>query len=603
LGKIRTRPGEPGEGGQFSAKAWVRALEKTAQIANQPNRVLLTVIEELARKFGDAPALLSQRKCLTYRDLAERSNQYARWALEQGLAKGATVGLFMPNQPEYLAVWIGITSVGGVVALLNTNLTGSSLAHCINTAELEHVIVAAQLIDEFLSALPHLAVNTKRWLHGDGLAELPRIDLEVDRHSVRELTSDERGSVTVNDPALYIYTSGTTGLPKAAKVNHYRIMQWSHWFAGMMDARSSDRMYDCLPMYHSVGGVVAIGAMLVSGGSVVIREKFSARQFWDDVINSECTLFQYIGELCRYLLHTPLDPRETKHQIRLCCGNGLRADVWDDFKNRFRIPQILEFYAATESNVALYNVEGEPGAIGRVPSFLGHRLALLKFDVETGEPIRNEQRFCVRCSVNEVGEAIGKIDSTSSNFGSRFEGYTSKEDTERKILRDVFTRGDAWYRTGDLMRKDGNGYFYFTDRVGDTFRWKGENVSTTEVSEVITTFPGVVEATVYGVAVPGMDGRVGMAALVVQANFELPELTKYLEGGRLPHYALPLFFRICSAIEVTSTFKQKRNELMRQSYDPTLTADRIYYNDRRRQAVVRVDQHLYDSIQKEGIIC
>ena len=186
--------------------------------------------------------------------------------------------------------------------------------------------------------------------------------------------------MTIKDLALYIYTSGTTGLPKAAKINHYRIMQWSHWFAGMMDTRSSDRMYNCLPMYHSVGGVVATGAVLINGGSVVIREKFSARQFWDEIIDWDCTLFQYIGELCRYLVHTPFRPRETDHRIRLCCGNGLRPDVWNDFKSRFRIPQILEFYAATEGNVALYNVEGKPGAIGRIPPFLGHR-----FPVDIGK--------------------------------------------------------------------------------------------------------------------------------------------------------------------------------------------------------------------------
>ena len=593
----------PAEIGQSAAKAWLRALEMTAPIASHPNRIFPTVIEELVDKFNDAPALLSDgRCCLTYCDLAQRSNRYARWALEERLVNGETVCLFMPNRPEYLAVWVGITSVGGVVSLLNTNLAGPSLAHCINTVEPRHVIVAAQLIDAFLSARPHLAGNAKIWLHGDGPVELPRIDLEVDGYSGRKLTSDEHRPVTIKDLALYIYTSGTSGLPKAAKINHYRIMQWSHWFAGMMDTRSSDRMYDCLPMYHSVGGVVAIGAVLINGGSVVIREKFSARHFWDDVINSECTLLQYIGELCRYLVHSPFHPRETDHRIRLCCGNGLRPDVWSDFKSRFRIPQILEFYAATEGNVALYNVEGKPGAIGRIPAFLRHRLplTLLKFDVEKGEPSRNEQGFCVQCVANEVGEAVGRIDNAPSNLGSHFEGYTSKEDSEKKILRDVFKRGDAWFRTGDLMRKDQNGYFYFIDRVGDTFRWKGENVSTTEVSEIITAFPGVVEAAVYGVAIPGTDGRAGMAALVVDASFDLAKLTTYLES-RLPHYAHPLFLRICSAIEATPTFKQKKIDLVRRGYDPTVTGECIYLKDTKRQTFVRVDQAIYDDIQK-GVV-
>ena len=496
-----------------------------------------------------------------------------------------------------------ITSVGGVVSLLNTNLTGSSLAHCINAVESQHVIVAAPLIDRFLAAQPHLAHHTEIWLHGESPARFPRVDLDIARHSAQNLTDDERRPVTIRDLALYIYTSGTTGLPKAAKINHYRIMQWSYWFSGMMDTRASDCMYDCLPMYHSVGGIVAIGAVLANGGSIVIREKFSSHEFWDDVVNYQCTLFQYIGELCRYLVNAPPSPGEADHRIRLCCGNGLRGDIWNEFKSRFRIPQILEFYAATEGNTALYNVEGEPGAIGRIPGFLAHRhpLALLKFDVEKQELVRDEQGFCIRCGLNEVGEAVARIDNAPSRLGSRFDGYTSKEDTEKKILRDVFDLGDTWFRTGDLMRKDDNGFFYFIDRVGDTFRWKGENVSTTEVAETIRAFPGVVEAIVYGVAIPGTEGRAGMAALVVNASFNLAELTTHLEG-QLPKYACPLFFRICSAIEITPTFKLIKSDLMLRGYDPSITDELIYFRDSKHRALVRVDQAVYDSIQKGGLI-
>jgi len=238
-------------------------------------------------------------------------------------------------------------------------------------------------------------------------------------------------------------------------------------------------MYNCLPMYHSIGGVVATGAVLVKGGSVVIRDRFSASKFWDDVIRFDCTLFQYIGELCRYLVHTTPHPREREHRLRLCCGNGLRPDVWSEFKSRFQIPRILEFYAATEGNVTMFNFEGKPGAIGRIPSFLAHRspTALVKFDIETGELVRNERGFCIRCQPNEVGEAIGKIfDARASlgvghgmGLGGRFEGYTSKADSEKKILRDVFEPGDAWFRTGDLMRKDASGYFYFVDASATLF--------------------------------------------------------------------------------------------------------------------------------------
>jgi fatty-acyl-CoA synthase len=570
------------------SKAWLRALELTAPIAKNPHRVLPTVIEELAEQFGEAPALLSDRECLTYRALAERSNRHARWALDHGLVRGDAVCLFMPNRPEYMAIWLGITRAGGVVSLLNTNLTGPSLAHCINLVAPKHIIVAAELVDPLTTALGDLAGGPTIWAHGTDHDDFPRIDRDIERYAGDRLSEAERPPLSIEDRALYVYTSGTTGLPKAANVSHYRLMQWSLWFAGMMDTRSSDRMYNCLPMYHSVGGVLATGALLVRGGSVVIRDNFSARQFWKDVIRWDCTLFQYIGELCRYLLHTEPSPQETEHRLRMCCGNGLRPDVWNDFQRRFRIPQILEFYAATEGNVSLFNVEGRPGAIGRIPPFLAHRVpvAVVKFDVEHEAPVRNDEGFCIRCAPNEVGEAIGQ---------GRFEGYTSPEASEKKILRNVFEPGDAWFRTGDLMRKDEKGYFYFVDRIGDTFRWKGENVSTTEVTETIAACPGVIDAVVYGVAVSGTEGRAGMAAVVVSENFDLRAFRRHLE--RLPEYARPLFLRVRGELETTATFKPRKQELSREGYDPAVVRDAVYFNDPERQAFVRLDAELCDRIQ------
>ena len=436
------------------------------------------------------------------------------------------------------------------------------------------------------------------WSSGANAHDLPRIDLEIDRCSDTALAPAERAHLTIEDPALYIYTSGTTGLPKAAMVSHYRLMMWSHWFAGMMETGSDDRMYNCLPMYHSVGGTVAIGAVLVNGGSVVLREKFSARQFWDDVVSFDCTLFQYIGELCRYLLQSERHPREAAHRLRLACGNGLRPDIWEAFKQRFQIPQILEFYAATEGSFSLFNLEGKPGAIGRIPSFLAHRFpaALVKFDVERGEPVRDADGFCLRCVPDEVGEAIGKLADAQSGLGGRFEGYTREEDSERKILRNVFAPGDAWYRTGDLMRKDAQGFFYFVDRVGDTFRWKGENVSTCEVAEAISAFSGIAQATVYGVAIPKTDGRAGMAALVIEQDIDLAALQEHL-ADRLPAYARPLFLRLRRELEVTATFKHKKADLVRDGYDPNRIDDIVYFNDPERQAFVRLDAALHQRIQ------
>jgi fatty-acyl-CoA synthase len=598
---IEAEQARPRTGGKDSAlRDWVRALEATAPIAGNPQRILPQVIEELAETRGDAPALLSASECLTYRALDDRANRYARWALEQNLGKGEAVCLVMPNRPEYFAIWLGISKVGGVVSLINTNLRGAALAHCLDIVKPQHIIVAAELCDEVRVALAPMANPPKIWSHGSD--DFARIDHAIEKLSGGRLTEAERRGVTIADRALHIYTSGTTGLPKAAHVSHHRLMQWSFWFAGLMNTGPDDRMYDCLPLYHSVGGVVATGAVLVRGGSVVIRDKFSAREFWDDVVNWDCTLFQYIGELCRYLANAPDQPREKQHRLRLCCGNGLRADVWQKFQDRFAIAKILEFYAATEGNVSLYNVEGKVGAIGRVPSFLAHRfpLALVKSDSETQEPIRDASGHCVRCATGEAGEAIGRIHDGAAHAAAEFEGYTDTAASQKKILCDVFERGDAWYRTGDLMRADASGYFYFVDRVGDTFRWKGENVATSEVAAAIATFPGVPEATVYGVAIPGTEGAAGMAALVVDGILDLPKLRTHL-ARVLPPYARPLFLRIQDRIAVTATFKHRKNELVREGFDPAATDDAIYFDDPSQQAYVRLDRALFERIKAGAV--
>jgi fatty-acyl-CoA synthase len=588
--------------GNSATGGWLRALQMTTPLASNPTRIFPVVIEELATQFPDKAALVFDREQLTYDQLGHRANRYARWALKQGLVQGDVVCLLMSNRPEYLATWIGLSSVGVIVSLLNTGLPGASLAHCLNTVSPKHIIVAAEFADAIVAAQPYLTDRAKIWVHGSGQPDFPRIDLEIGNLSGEKLDRDERRPLTLHDCALYIYTSGTTGLPKAARVSHHRVMQWSYWFAGLMGTQSDDRMYDCLPLYHSVGGVVATGAVLVSGGSVVLREKFSAHRFWDEIVAWDCTLFQYIGELCRYLVHTPHRPSEIAHRIRLCCGNGLRMDIWQEFKNRFRIPRILEFYAATESNVSLYNLEGVPGSVGRIPPFLAHRspLALVKVDADTARLIKDEQGLCIRCAVNEVGEAIGKIDDDSESLARRFDGYTDREASEQRIMRDVFKSGDCWFRTGDLMRTGDNGFFYFIDRIGDTFRWKGENVSTTEVAAALMACPGVADAAVYGVQIPGTDGRAGMAAIVIDRSFNLAALPDFLQA-RLPEYAHPAFLRICERLEATSTFKQIKGNLIRQGYDPSVVMDWLYVKDRKHQGFVRLDQALFDDIQNGTI--
>jgi fatty-acyl-CoA synthase len=583
---------------ESASRAWLRALENTAVIARNPTRVMPVVMEEMAERCGDAPALLADQSSLTYRSLVQMANQYARWAQGIGIRKGDVVGLLMNNRPEYFAIWLGITSIGGVVALLNTHLVRQSLAHCIDVVQPKHLIVARELADSLTAALPEVSNAPRVWVHGADHPDFARVEEEIRLYSTENLSARERPLLTVQDRALYIYTSGTTGWPKAANISHARILQWTHWFAGMMGARPDDRMYNCLPMYHSIGGVLVPGAMLVAGASVVTRERFSASQFWNDIVRWDCTMFQYIGEFCRYLVHAGRSTKVPQHRIRLACGNGLAPDVWSEFKEQSAVPRILEFYASTEGGVSLFNVEGVPGSIGRVPPYLAHRFspALVRFDVVSGEPLRNEEGLCIPCASNEPGEALGPMLEDAANIGSRWEGYTDAEASQRKILRNVFRPGDVWIRTGDLMRKDEKGFFYFVDRVGDTFRWKGENVATSEVAQAICTFPGVRHANVYGVKLAASEGRVGMAAVVAERDLDLGAFRTHLVS-RLPAYARPAFVRLCEEVELTGTMKYSKTEFMRQGFDPSATSDPIYFDHPESQSFRPVDPTLYERIR------
>jgi fatty-acyl-CoA synthase len=573
-----------------SRDCWIRALQATSTIAANPTRLLADIVDELALAHTEDKALVSSAHSLSFSELADEANRYSRWGLER-LGRGDVVCLLMPNRPQYIAIWLGITRVGGIVALINTSLVGTSLAHAIESVAPKHVIVASELHQQLREAIPDSGLF-QIWLDKDFATRLVE-------YSGALLSPSERPSVTIRDTALLIYTSGTTGLPKAAKVTHYRILQWSLWFAGLGDFKASDRMYNCLPLYHSVGGVVAVGSVLAAGGSIVLAEKFSASRFWADVVHWDCTLFQYIGELCRYLVNAPHSAQERNHHLRLCCGNGLRADIWTKFKERFRIPQIIEFYAASEGTFSLFNIEDEPGAIGQVPAFLAPRFpaVIVRYDAEREQPYRDERGRCVRCAPNEAGEALGRINSSTDNPETRFEGYVNAAETAQKILRSVFEEGDAWYRTGDLMRMDQRGFIYFVDRIGDTFRWKGENVSTLQVAEALSSCPGIVDVVVYGVTLPGADGRAGMAAIMADDAFALITFHSVAKE-RLPAYARPLFVRLCAAIETTETFKPKKQALMSEGFDPRATTDAIYVEDRAKDAYVPVTEAIYGKISR-----
>jgi fatty-acyl-CoA synthase len=577
----------------------LRSMSKVSKVAKNPGRTYPQVVRALAAAHGDKIALISEREELSYRAYDRRGDQYARWAMTHGLRKGDVVVLMMPNRPEYLAAWLGISRAGGVIALLNTNLTGTALAHCVNIVEPRHVIVDATLVDSFETAVPHLAAGPQYWCHGAEGEGYERLDTKLDRLSDAPIPDADLPRLTIEDKCLYVYTSGTTGLPKAANINHYRVQGIMFAFNGAMKMRPADRVYVCLPMYHTSGGVLGPGAALTAGASVVLRERFSATHFWDDIAKHGCTVFVYIGELCRYLLNSPPHPAETSHRVRLACGNGLRPDIWAEFQRRFRIPKVLEWYAATEGNCVFLNFDGRIGAVGRIPKWIESKffVEIVRFDIATQEPVRAPDGFCVKCQPGEVGEAISKIVNDPKRPSQRFEGYADPASTEKKILRDAFAKGDRWFRTGDLMRKDADGYYYFVDRIGDTFRWKGENVATSEVQEAITAFPGVNEANVYGVSVPGAEGRVGMAALVVDGSLDLDGFSRHVIT-RLPGYARPIFLRMVPRTDTTSTFKQRKYDLAREGFGAEAARDPLYLLHPELQTYIPLDAKVFEDISE-----
>ncbi len=554
------------------------------------------IIERWARETPDALAIQFEGRKYTYSDYDQAANRYAHWALGLGIKRGEVVALLMENRPEFLFAWAGMAKIGAVTALINSNLTGQPLAHSLRISDARHLILGAELGGNYESVLELLETRPVAWATGGAVAGCGDLDAALALASPKPMADDQRRGLKTRDNLFYIYTSGTTGNPKAANFSHYRFFQMAYAFTEMTRARPSDRMYLVMPLYHSAGGVCAVGQMLTVGGSLVIRRKFSATAFWHDVHQYEITLFQYIGELCRYLLASPPNADESNHKLRLAVGNGLRPDIWQTFKDRFHIPEIVEFYGATEGNVSMFNVDGKVGAVGRIPNYLSgvFNIRIVKFDVEAELPVRGPDGFCIESAPGEQGEAIGLIPKDPKKGLGRFEGYKGASETSKKILRDAFAKGDAWFRSGDLMRKDAEGYFYFVDRIGDTFRWKGENVATSEVAEVISVFPGVSEANVFGVKVPGTDGRAGMVALVGE-NPDLAGLARHVRAN-LPSYAVPIFLRLRTEIEVTGTFKHRKVDYVREGFDPATVHEPLYFLDPATEQYVPIDQVLHDRI-------
>ncbi len=578
-----------------------RTLWSVRKIDPDSDVLVCDDFEDAVDKFADHTALVFEGERYTYRQLDALANRFAAWADAQGLKPGDTVALLLPNRAEYIPAWVGLAKLGVASAMINNNLTGAALAHCLSISNANHVITDSESLAAIETIRAGLARPLKYWVIDTAFtaaADRHALDLKDPKLAPERPPKARRTGLKARDVALYIYTSGTTGMPKAAKITHMRAQLYMRSFAGATKANAEDKIYCVLPLYHATGGLCGVGSALLNGGTIVLRRKFSASHFWPDVIENNCTMFVYIGELCRYLVNQDPGPNDRKHHLRLAFGNGLRPEVWEEFQARFGVERIMEFYGSTEGNVSMFNFDGQTGAIGRVPPYLAGNFAvrLVKFDVESEMPVRDANGICVLCEVGEPGEAVGLIKDDARH---NYTGYADKAASERKILRDVIEKGDSWFRTGDLMRQDKDGYFYFVDRIGDTFRWKGENVSTTEVAEAVSRYQGVDEANVYGVKIGKLDGRAGMAAITPGDGFKIDGLRDYLVR-EVPSYARPLFIRIAPAIETTGTFKYRKIDLVNDGFNPAKIEQTLYFDDPETHRYVAITPEIYAKIQAGG---
>ena len=572
-------------------------LIKSRKLDKNQNLTVADLIEEQVDKNPDLIALQYDNQQFTYSELDQESNKVANWAIDKGYKHGDVISLLMENKPEFLFTWIGLSKLGVTIACLNSNIKGNSLAHCIGTSQSSSIIIGPECVENYSSAVDQLEKKIDAFVFGDNTQGFENIKSD----NKTRPNKTHRKDLVNTESLFYIYTSGTTGLPKASKFNHSRFIAGASLQSLSLKMDTNDKTYMVLPLYHSTGGVVGVGSTFFTGGTLVLRKKFSAERFWKDCVENNITIVTYIGEMLRYLVNTKESEYENKHKIRGIFGNGLRPDVWKIFEKRFGISNIKEFYGSSEGNIALINADSNFGSIGRIPPYLSSvmKTRIVKFNVEEEKVERNADGFCIECEPDEIGEAIGFIPDDGKLTG-RFDGYTNKEASKKKILENVFETGDQWFSSGDLLKRDSQGYYYFIDRIGDTFRWKSENVSTNEVSEIVSAISGIKEANIYGVEVPAQDGRAGMASIVINEQFSINDFYQKLLD-QLPKYSIPVFLRISPEIEKTGTFKYKKTDLVKDGFDPNLISDELYFADIATNKYVKLDSELFNKIHSQEV--
>ena len=559
-------------------------------------------LEERAADSGDVPFILFEEQRITFAEANKRANQIANAAMAQGLKRGDVVALMMYNRPEFVLYWLGLSKAGIVTALINTSATGPVLRHALTQVNSRALIIDRELIDalDTLDGPAGLPVL----IDAEPGREIAPTDGQIDFARAVAQASDEtpsaelRKGLVAADPLYLIFTSGTTGMPKGAKMSHLRFLNSGEMMGGLMEFNKDSVFYCVLPLYHGAGGMVVPSASLAFGVPFLLRRKFSRSGFWPDVRRHKVTAAYYIGEIVRYLMASPPQPDDRDHTLRKLAGAGLKPDIWRAFVDRFGIEGIFEGLGSTEANYGITNVDNIVGSVGRIPYPEYTNIRVLRWDVETDDYMLDENGKPILAGPDEVGELVAEVLYGNDPAGF-FEGYTSEEATEAKLFRGLFRPDDAWVKSGDLIRMDADGYVYFVDRVGDTFRWKSENVSTQEVETVLAGLPGLDMVNVYGVRIPHTEGRAGMAALTFQPGHAFdPAAFHAFASERLASYAVPLFVRLSGAADMTTTFKLRKGAVQREGYDPALTGEPVFVVDTAARTYVPVTP---DALERLGV--
>ncbi|MHC8318846.1 long-chain-acyl-CoA synthetase [Pseudomonas sp. LB3P31] len=535
--------------------------------------------EQATLRNPDGAALLQGDRLLTYAQVNQWANRIAHHLTAQGIRKGDVVAVFIENRPELLVSILAVAKTGAISALLNTSQTRDTLAHSLNLVAPAAIIVGGELVAAFTAVRERVAIDPARtWYvadqdtcHHPGMAPEGFINLMAaiaDSPGDNPLSSQQ---IFLDDPCFYIYTSGTTGLPKAGVFKHGRWMRSSASFGTIaLDMGPDDIVYCTLPLYHATGLCVCWGSAISGSSGFAIRRKFSASQFWGDVRKYRATTLGYVGELCRYLVDQPPSVDDSQHRVTKMIGNGLRPGAWSEFKSRFAVDHICELYAASDGNIGFTNVLNFDNTVGF--SLMSWELAA--YDHDSGQPLRDAGGFMRKVAKGEQGLLLAKIDDKAP-----LDGYTDSQKTAKVVLHDVFEKGDRYFNTGDLLRNIGFGHAQFVDRLGDTYRWKGENVSTTEVENILLQHPNISEAVAYGVEVRNTNGRAGMAAITPAESLATLDFSELLAFAReqMPAYAVPLFLRVKVKMETTGTFKYQKTRLKDEGFDPGKTGDDPIY--------------------------